>query len=62
MSRPSVLVTGASGLLGRQVVCAFEQRGWAVTGAAFSRADGKSLLRVDLEKAPEVEKALDSVR
>ena len=35
---PSVLITGASGLLGRAILAAFTRAGWAATGAAFSRA------------------------
>ncbi|CAK7209495.1 hypothetical protein SBRCBS47491_000463 [Sporothrix bragantina] len=60
MSR--VLVTGASGLLGRQVVRAFQQAGWDVTGTAFSRANGTSLIKVDLEDAAAVKDALDRVQ
>ncbi len=57
-----VLITGASGLLGRQVMRAFDLDGWKVTGTAFSRADGKTLLRINLENTAEVEQALDAVK
>ena len=56
-----VLVTGATGLLGRQVVRAFERKSWAVKGTGHSRADGAQVLRVDLADASQVEKALDVV-
>ncbi|CAK7565116.1 MAG: hypothetical protein SEPTF4163_003025 [Sporothrix epigloea] len=56
-----VIVTGASGLLGRQVVRAFQQAGWDVTGTAFSRANGTSLIKVDLEDAAAIKDALDGV-
>ncbi|XP_061607474.1 methionine adenosyltransferase 2 subunit beta isoform X1 [Phyllopteryx taeniolatus] len=42
-----VLVTGASGLLGRAVLREFEKRGCAATGTAYRRA-GPRLLRCDL--------------
>ena len=58
----TVLVTGATGLLGRQVVRAFERRQWRARGTGLSRADGAQVLRVDLGSAAEVEKALDEVR
>ncbi|EPE05377.1 methionine adenosyltransferase 2 subunit beta [Ophiostoma piceae UAMH 11346] len=56
---PSVLVTGASGFLGRQVVRAFNFADWTVTGTAFSRA-GAGLLKVDLESESEIKAALDT--
>ncbi|EJT77308.1 methionine adenosyltransferase 2 subunit beta [Gaeumannomyces tritici R3-111a-1] len=63
MSDKRVLITGATGLLGREVVRAFQdKKGWAVTGAAFSRADGVSILKVDLGNVVEIEKALDKIR
>ncbi|SPO06022.1 related to methionine adenosyltransferase regulatory beta subunit [Cephalotrichum gorgonifer] len=60
----AALVTGATGLLGRQVVKAFEYPGrdWTVKGTGLSRADGVSVLKVNLEKKDEVEAALDSVK
>ncbi|CAL8401394.1 unnamed protein product [Boreogadus saida] len=42
-----VLVTGASGLLGRAVLAEFQKGGWRAVGTAYSRARG-SLLRCDL--------------
>jgi NAD(P)-dependent dehydrogenase (short-subunit alcohol dehydrogenase family) len=36
-----VLITGASGLLGRQLALEFAESGWEVLGLAFSRATGK---------------------
>ncbi|ORY71085.1 uncharacterized protein BCR38DRAFT_415902 [Pseudomassariella vexata] len=62
MSQNAVLVTGATGLLGRQVVRAFERESWTVKGTGFSRADGNSILKVDLADAAEVEKVLDIVK
>ncbi|CAJ2507240.1 Uu.00g084260.m01.CDS01 [Anthostomella pinea] len=62
MAEKTALVTGATGLLGRQVVRAFERGDWNVKGAGYSRADGTSVLKVDLAKAAEVEAALDKVK
>lgn len=66
MGQPSraALVTGATGLLGRQVIRAFEYPGrdWSVKGTGLSRADGVQVLRVDLGVQAEVEAALDSVK
>lgn len=62
MSTKTALVTGATGLLGRQVVKAFERAGWSVTGTGYSRADGVAILKVDLAKPTEVEAALDKVK
>ncbi|KAI0122905.1 hypothetical protein BJ170DRAFT_713934 [Xylariales sp. AK1849] len=62
MSRKTVLVTGATGLLGRQVVRAFERSNWTVKGTGYSRADGVSILKVDLGDAAEIEKALETTK
>lgn len=66
MAPPSraALVTGATGLLGRQVVRAFEYPGkdWSAKGTGLSRADGVDVLRVDLGVKEEAEAALDSVK
>lgn len=62
MSTKTVLVTGATGLLGRQVVKAYERADWSVKGTGHSRADGVAVLKVDLAKADEVEAALDKVK
>ncbi|KAI6486458.1 hypothetical protein MCOR04_003252 [Pyricularia oryzae] len=63
MTEKRALVTGATGLLGREVAKAFQlKHGWTVTGTAFSRADGVSTLRADLANEAEVEKVLDQVK
>jgi dTDP-4-dehydrorhamnose reductase len=49
---PLVLVTGASGLLGRAVLAAFRGAGdFAAAGTAFSRAEAQGLLACDLRDA-----------
>jgi len=57
-----VLVTGATGLLGRQVVKAFESAGYEVTGIGFSRASPPKILKVDIQNVEEVEAVLEKLR
>lgn len=54
-----VLVTGATGLLGRQVVKVFERDGWTVVGTGFTRAKPPSILKLDLASEAEVTQLLD---
>ncbi|KAJ2994545.1 hypothetical protein NUW58_g1529 [Xylaria curta] len=61
MSTNTALVTGATGLLGRQVLRAFERADWNVKGTGHSRADGSTVLKVDLAKPNEVEAMLGNV-
>ena len=56
------LVTGATGLLGRQVVKAFERKGWDVVGTGFTRAKPPTILKLDLGSESEVAKVLKDVR
>lgn len=46
-SAPRVLVTGASGLLGRAVCREFQSGSWSVVGTAYRRARPR-LIRCDL--------------
>lgn len=62
MSEKTVLVTGATGLLGRQVLKAFSKRDWTAKGTGYSRADGATILKVDLGSPAEVGSALDAVK
>lgn len=62
MAEKTALVTGATGLLGRQVLRAFARRDWSAKGTGFSRADGATILKVDLASTQEVEKTLDTVK
>lgn len=50
-----MLITGASGLLGRALVRAFHAASWSEVGLAFSRASG-SLIKVDLTDAEQIAK------
>lgn len=58
--RSRVLVTGATGLLGRQVCKAFG-KGWVLRGLAFSRASGL-LVRCNLTEPKEVAQQFDDFR
>ncbi|KAI1414379.1 NAD(P)-binding protein [Hypoxylon sp. FL1857] len=62
MPEKTALVTGATGLLGRQVVQAFKRGYWKVKGTGYSRADGLSILKVDLLKDDEVSAMLDEFK
>jgi len=62
MAARSALITGATGLLGRQVLRAFERSTWAAKGTGLSRADGESILKVDLGNDAEIERVLDDVK
>ncbi|KAJ5912686.1 NAD dependent epimerase/dehydratase family protein [Penicillium tannophilum] len=57
-----VLVTGASGLLGRQVFNTFQRSGVLVVGQGLSRATPPTILKADLEKEEEVKYILDEVK
>ena len=56
---PKVIVTGATGLLGRQVVRQFEQAGWEVIGTGYSRASPPKMLKVDVQDEAQLKKVLD---
>lgn len=63
MAQRTVLVTGATGLLGREVVAAFKIRnGWTVKGSGYSRADGADIIKLDLESGADIAKTLDEIR
>ncbi|MCJ1473537.1 hypothetical protein MMC13_002188 [Lambiella insularis] len=60
MARTAV-VTGATGLLGSQVLLAFERAGWEVIGTGFSRASNK-IRKLDIIDASAVSALLDEVK
>jgi len=53
-----IIITGASGLLGRALVRTFKDASWDVVGWGFSRADGISIKKVDLTHQSAVNEAL----
>jgi len=62
MAARTALITGATGLLGRQVLKAFQVGDWNAKGTGFSRADGSTILKLDLANDDEVKNTLESVR
>ncbi|KAL8943696.1 MAG: hypothetical protein Q9216_000895 [Gyalolechia sp. 2 TL-2023] len=58
----TAFVTGATGLLGRQVLRAFDRAGWTAVGSGFSRANPPSILKIDLEDQSAIELALDETK
>lgn len=58
----TVLVTGASGLLGRQVFNTFQHSGVLTVGQGFSRAAPPTILKADLEKTDEITGLLEEVK
>ena len=58
----SVLVTGATGLLGRKVLQAFERGGWNAVGTGLSRAKPPAVIKLDLLDQAAVASALDEVK
>jgi S-adenosylmethionine synthetase len=56
----TVVVTGATGQLGRQCVHAFADGGWNVIGTGFSRANPPTIRKVDLGNEDEVLALLSS--
>ncbi|KAK8187326.1 hypothetical protein IWZ00DRAFT_511269 [Phyllosticta capitalensis] len=62
MAAGTALITGGTGLLGRQVVHEFEARGWKAVGTGLTRADASSILKLDLLNHGDVEKALDDIK
>lgn len=58
----TILVTGATGLLGRQVFNTFQHSGCLTVGQGFSRATPPTILKADLEKPEEIKALLDDVK
>lgn len=57
----AALVTGATGLLGRKVLQAFQRGGWKATGTGLSRAN-PPILKVDLSDDVAINSVLDEVK
>uniref|UniRef100_A0A7S4ULL3 RmlD-like substrate binding domain-containing protein n=1 Tax=Alexandrium monilatum TaxID=311494 RepID=A0A7S4ULL3_9DINO len=61
ISGARVLITGATGLLGRQVFRVFEEHGWCTRGLGLARAKGH-IVRCDLLNAEDLEAQFDDFR
>jgi S-adenosylmethionine synthetase len=57
----TAIVTGATGLLGRQVLQAFQENGWKAVGTGFSRS-GPSIRKLDLTDSSATAALLDEVK
>ncbi|KAF2646576.1 NAD(P)-binding protein [Massarina eburnea CBS 473.64] len=58
----TVLVTGASGLLGKQVRKTFEVDSWKAVGTGLSRIDPPEIIKLDILDPKEIESVLDEVK
>ena len=58
----SAVVTGATGLLGRQVLKTFDAAGWETTGTGFSRGNPPQIRKVDIQDETQVVQLLDAVK
>lgn len=58
----TALITGASGLLGRQVVKAFQRAGYNTVGTGLTRAHPPAILKVDLCNEAEVSQTISDVK
>lgn len=58
----TALVTGATGLLGRQVFNAFKHAGWLTVGQGFSRANPPTIMKANLENPEEAKMLLDEAK
>ncbi len=56
------LITGATGLLGRQMVKVFSSAGYDVIGTGFRRASPPSILKVDIQNPDEIDKLFSEVK
>ncbi|EWG43958.1 dTDP-4-dehydrorhamnose reductase [Fusarium verticillioides 7600] len=62
MSERTVLITGATGLLGREVATTFGLKNWNVKGTGYSRADGVNTFKINLSNETEVGEFLDETK
>ena len=58
----TALITGATGLLGRKVLQAFQREGWNAVGTGFSRANPPSVLKVNLTDEAAISSTLEEVK
>ncbi|KAF2179851.1 NAD(P)-binding protein [Zopfia rhizophila CBS 207.26] len=58
----TVLVTGASGLLGRQVQKTFQLDSWNTIGTALTRVNPPNVIKLNILDGKEIERVLDEVK
>ncbi|EON63055.1 hypothetical protein W97_02282 [Coniosporium apollinis CBS 100218] len=58
----TALITGGTGLLGREVVKEFNEAGWKAIGTGVTRAKPPSIVKLDLLEEGGIERVLDEVK
>lgn len=58
----TALITGATGLLGREVTKSFKQAGWMTVGQGFNRANPPTILKANLEDPSDIKRILDEAK
>ncbi|KAF1363702.1 NAD(P)-binding protein [Lizonia empirigonia] len=58
----TVLVTGASGLLGRQVQRQFARAGWKAVGTGLNRINPPDVVKLNILNSKDIENALDDIK
>ncbi|KAK3060316.1 hypothetical protein LTS18_008813 [Coniosporium uncinatum] len=58
----TALITGGTGLLGREVVKAFKRAGWMAIGTGLTRANPPDILMLDLLQEEDIEKVLSDAK
>jgi len=58
----TALVTGATGLLGRQVFKIFKHAGWLTVGQGHTRAVPPTIMKANLENPEEARMLLDEAK
>ena len=58
----TALVTGATGLLGRQVVKSFQRAGWDVVGTGYTRAKPPTITKLDLGNEADISNFLQQTQ
>jgi len=56
------VITGATGLLGRQVLRSFADADWDAIGTGFSRASPPRIRKVDIQDEDEVVQLFDALK
>ncbi|KAF2276457.1 NAD(P)-binding protein [Westerdykella ornata] len=62
MANKSVLVTGASGLLGREILRTFHYDLWKAVGTGLNRINPPEIIKLDIQDSNEIARCLDQVK
>lgn len=58
----TALITGATGLLGREVTKSFKQAGWLTVGQGWNRAAPPTILKANLEDPEDIKRIIDEAK